>query len=245
MSELGACDIEPQEPTTKKRKKAIFINVSGAPEGCFRSNKILGDHQTFQILSVHRDVLALPGACPGLHGSDGSSSAVLGSSRPRLDRRCPLGRTKPPTEATEATARYRETGCGRSSWERPFRLHAIQRLAAGEAQEHNHCMFSLEELEMQNIGCSFSLTVSDRTEKYVILWGNKRLKLQVKLHFKERRDCDVHDPMFLRCLSLACIGPQKRWPTNYDDGECVSVCVSLHSFATQGQSLQEVVAVKL
>eukprot|EP00913_Durusdinium_trenchii_P003542 g3277.t2 len=25
---------------------------------------------------------------------------------------------------------------------------------------------------------------------------------KVKLHFKERRDCDVHDPMFLRCLTV-------------------------------------------
>ena len=30
------------------------------------------------------------------------------------------------------------------------------------------------------------------------------LVMQVKLHFQERRDCDVRDPMFLRCLLLGC-----------------------------------------
>ncbi|CAE7197275.1 unnamed protein product, partial [Symbiodinium natans] len=30
----------------------------------------------------------------------------------------------------------------------------------------------------------------------------QNLVSQVKLHFQERKECDIHDPMFLRCLTV-------------------------------------------
>ena len=57
----------------------------------------------------------------------------------------------------------------------------------------------------------------DRFCHHATLYSNRIQQphpVQVKLHFQDRRDCDVHDPMFVRCLLLGLFGFKsfQNWP---------------------------------